>query len=42
MSLGSVDFDFICCICYTIMTEPVTIPCKHSFCMACISKAVSL
>ena len=32
MSLGSVDFDFICSICYTTMIEPVSIPCKHNFC----------
>ncbi|XP_045064815.1 E3 ubiquitin-protein ligase TRIM39-like [Coregonus clupeaformis] len=29
---------FLCSICLDVFTEPVTIPCGHNFCKACITK----
>uniref|UniRef100_A0AAQ5XJD0 RING-type domain-containing protein n=1 Tax=Amphiprion ocellaris TaxID=80972 RepID=A0AAQ5XJD0_AMPOC len=31
------DF-LLCCICLDVFTDPVTIPCKHSFCKNCITQ----
>ncbi|KAL0970040.1 hypothetical protein UPYG_G00236340 [Umbra pygmaea] len=28
---------FLCCICLDIFTNPVSIPCGHNFCLACIN-----
>jgi len=28
--------DVDCAVCYTIMVEPVTLPCKHTFCRECL------
>ena len=30
--------DSTCCICYELMCEPCTLPCKHNFCLACIEQ----
>ncbi|CDQ99752.1 unnamed protein product, partial [Oncorhynchus mykiss] len=29
---------FLCSICLDVFTEPVSIPCGHNFCKACITK----
>ncbi|KAM8892746.1 E3 ubiquitin-protein ligase TRIM21-like isoform 2-T4 [Spinachia spinachia] len=29
---------FLCCICLDVFTHPVTIPCGHNFCKACITE----
>ena len=31
------DYDAECMICFVTMVEPVTLPCKHTFCMQCLS-----
>lgn len=31
------DMQFQCCICQDVFSEPVSIPCGHSFCFTCIS-----
>ncbi|XP_035809959.1 E3 ubiquitin/ISG15 ligase TRIM25-like [Amphiprion ocellaris] len=30
--------ELLCCICLDVFTDPVTIPCKHSFCKNCITQ----
>ncbi|XP_028672657.2 E3 ubiquitin/ISG15 ligase TRIM25-like [Erpetoichthys calabaricus] len=30
--------DFTCSICLEVLNEPVSVPCGHSFCLACINK----
>ena len=32
------EIDTECFICFTIMVEPVTLPCKHTFCRECLRK----
>ncbi|XP_034454260.1 E3 ubiquitin-protein ligase TRIM21-like [Hippoglossus hippoglossus] len=39
-SAGSLiaDDDFLCSICLSVFTKPVSIPCGHNFCFDCITK----
>ena len=32
------EVDGECYICFTIMVEPVVLPCKHKFCRECLRK----
>uniref|UniRef100_A0A8C7VQS8 Uncharacterized protein n=1 Tax=Oncorhynchus mykiss TaxID=8022 RepID=A0A8C7VQS8_ONCMY len=34
----SKDTQFLCSVCLDVFTEPVSIPCGHNFCKACISE----
>ncbi|XP_015252015.1 PREDICTED: tripartite motif-containing protein 47-like [Cyprinodon variegatus] len=36
------DENFWCCICQDVFVEPVTLPCGHNFCRACIEKHLDL
>ena len=32
------DYDCECMVCFVTMVEPVTLPCKHTFCMQCLGE----
>uniref|UniRef100_A0A3Q2PEV1 Uncharacterized protein n=1 Tax=Fundulus heteroclitus TaxID=8078 RepID=A0A3Q2PEV1_FUNHE len=34
--------DLACSVCLTIFTDPVTLPCGHSFCRQCITKVLNM
>ncbi|XP_058506281.1 E3 ubiquitin-protein ligase TRIM39-like [Solea solea] len=36
-SARSAGDNFLCCICHTVFTKPVSIPCGHNFCLDCIT-----
>uniref|UniRef100_A0A3Q2PDK9 Uncharacterized protein n=1 Tax=Fundulus heteroclitus TaxID=8078 RepID=A0A3Q2PDK9_FUNHE len=42
--MASVSYaeDLACSVCLTIFTDPVTLPCGHSFCRQCITKVLNM
>ncbi|KAM4570657.1 zinc-binding protein A33-like [Fundulus diaphanus] len=42
--MASVSYaeDLACSVCRTIFTDPVTLPCGHSFCRQCITKVLNM
>ncbi|KAM4583322.1 nuclear factor 7, brain-like [Fundulus diaphanus] len=42
--MASVSYaeDLACSVCLTIFTDPVTLPCGHSFCRQCITKLLNM
>ncbi|MBN3292805.1 TRI25 ligase, partial [Polypterus senegalus] len=37
-NMFALEDDFTCSICLEVLNEPVSAPCGHSFCLACINK----
>uniref|UniRef100_A0A8C5Q2Q4 Uncharacterized protein n=1 Tax=Leptobrachium leishanense TaxID=445787 RepID=A0A8C5Q2Q4_9ANUR len=41
-SAADLTGELTCCICLNIYTDPVTMPCGHSFCQLCIGEALAM